>query len=158
MLDRQARRPDTPDETEAMSVALDEVTRARHRRSQRSPTYVPTSSRSVTTASNELIAGVSRLTHSQACPVTAQMRSKSVSSCRTVSPASSAEVVEQAGREAVAIERYGRASAVTISPARYQELLDALEEVEDIAAFDGAMAEEGPNIPWEQVKADLGWQ
>ncbi len=69
-----------------------------------------------------------------------------------------AEVVEQAGREPVVIERYGRAAAVMISPARYAELMDALEEVQDIAAFDEAMAEEGPNIPWEQVKADLGWQ
>jgi antitoxin Phd len=69
-----------------------------------------------------------------------------------------AEIVEQAGREAVVIERYGRAAAVMISPARYEELMDALEEVEDVAAFDEAMAEEGPNIPWEQVKADLGWQ
>ena len=69
-----------------------------------------------------------------------------------------AEAVEQAGREPVVIERYGRAAAVMISPARYEELMDALEEVEDIAAFDEAMAEEGPSIPWEQVKADLGWQ
>ncbi|MGB8381922.1 MAG: type II toxin-antitoxin system Phd/YefM family antitoxin [Dermatophilaceae bacterium] len=69
-----------------------------------------------------------------------------------------AEAVEQAGREAVVIERYGRAAAVMISPARYEELLDALEEIQDITAFDEAMAEEGPNIPWEQVKADLGWQ
>lgn len=36
-------------------------------------------------------------------------------------------------------------------------MLAALEEVEDIAAFDAAMAEEGENIPWVQVKADLGW-
>lgn len=69
-----------------------------------------------------------------------------------------AEAVEQASREAVVIERYGRAVAVMISPARYEELMDALEEVEDVAAFDEAMLEEGPNIPWEQVKADLGWQ
>jgi PHD/YefM family antitoxin component YafN of YafNO toxin-antitoxin module len=69
-----------------------------------------------------------------------------------------AEVVEKAGREAVIIERYGRAAAVMISPARYEQLMDALEEVEDVAAFDEAMSEEGPNIPWEQVKADLGWQ
>ena len=36
-------------------------------------------------------------------------------------------------------------------------MLDALEEVEDIAAFDAAMAKEGGNVPWAQVKADLGW-
>ncbi|HET6561213.1 MAG TPA: type II toxin-antitoxin system Phd/YefM family antitoxin [Marmoricola sp.] len=69
-----------------------------------------------------------------------------------------AEAVELAGREPVVLERYGRAAAVLISPTRYEELLDALEEMEDIAAFDEAMAEEGPHIPWEQVKADLGWQ
>ena len=34
---------------------------------------------------------------------------------------------------------------------------EALEDAEDVAAFDVAMADEGENIPWEQVKADLGW-
>ena len=33
----------------------------------------------------------------------------------------------------------------------------AWEDAEDGAAFDAAMDEEGPNIPWDQVKADLGW-
>jgi PHD/YefM family antitoxin component YafN of YafNO toxin-antitoxin module len=69
-----------------------------------------------------------------------------------------ADVVDLAKREAVFLERYGRAAAVIISPARYEELMEALEEVQDIAAFDEAMAEEGPNVPWEQVKADLGWR
>jgi hypothetical protein len=32
-----------------------------------------------------------------------------------------------------------------------------MEETEDVAAFDAAMAEVGDNIPWEQVRADLGW-
>jgi hypothetical protein len=46
------------------------------------------------------------------------------------------------------IERYGRAAAVMTSPARFDHpLLDSLEEVEDLAAFDEAMAEEGPNTP-----------
>jgi hypothetical protein len=35
--------------------------------------------------------------------------------------------------------------------------MEALEDAEDVAAFDEAMAEEGNNIPWEQVKSDLGW-
>ncbi|MGH9043673.1 MAG: type II toxin-antitoxin system Phd/YefM family antitoxin [Acidimicrobiales bacterium] len=67
------------------------------------------------------------------------------------------EVIDVARSEAVILERYGRAAAVLVSPERYQQLLDALEEAEDIAAFDAAMAEEGENIPWEQVKVDLGW-
>ncbi len=67
------------------------------------------------------------------------------------------EAVEAARTEAVILERYGRPVAVLVSPERYEELMAAVEDVEDVAAFDAAMAEEGPNIPWEQVKADLGW-
>lgn len=68
-----------------------------------------------------------------------------------------AAVIEAAQNEAVFVERRGEAQAVVISPAEYERLMDAAEDIEDIAAFDAAMAEEGPNIPWEQVKADLGW-
>ena len=66
-------------------------------------------------------------------------------------------VVETAQTEAVVLERYGRPVAVLVSPQRYDELLAAAEEEEDVRAFDAALAEEGPGIPWEQVKADLGW-
>lgn len=68
-----------------------------------------------------------------------------------------AAVIETAQHEAVIVERRGQAQAVVLSPAEYERLMDAAEETEDVAAFDAAMAEEGPNIPWEQVKADLGW-
>jgi antitoxin Phd len=68
-----------------------------------------------------------------------------------------AAVIDAAQSEAVVLERYGQPAAVLVSMERYEELLDAFEEVEDVAAFDAAMAEEGENIPWEQVKADLGW-
>ncbi|HEY1466486.1 MAG TPA: type II toxin-antitoxin system Phd/YefM family antitoxin [Acidimicrobiales bacterium] len=66
------------------------------------------------------------------------------------------EAVETARSEPVVLERYGRPAAVLISPSRYEQLLEALEDAEDVTAFDEAMAEEGKNIPWEQVKADLG--
>lgn len=69
-----------------------------------------------------------------------------------------AEVIDAAQSEAVIIERYGRPAAVMVSPERYEQLIEALEEFEDIAAFDAAMAEEDDNIPWEQVRADLGWR
>lgn len=65
--------------------------------------------------------------------------------------------VELARTEAVFLERYGRPAAVLVSPERYEELMAALEDAEDVAAFDAAMHEEGPNIPWELAKADLGW-
>jgi len=67
------------------------------------------------------------------------------------------EDITQAQTEAVFIERRGTVAAVVISPSQYQAMLDALDDIEDTAAFDQAMAEEGPNIPWEEIKADLGW-
>ncbi|MHB8263830.1 MAG: type II toxin-antitoxin system Phd/YefM family antitoxin [Acidimicrobiales bacterium] len=67
------------------------------------------------------------------------------------------KVLERSHTEPVVLERYGRSVAVVLSPERYEELMEALEDTEDIAAFDAALAEEGSNIPWEQVKADLGW-
>ena len=67
------------------------------------------------------------------------------------------DVIETARTEAVILERYGRPAAVVLSPERYEQLMNALDEVEDVTAFDAAMAEEGPNIPWSEVKVDLGW-
>ncbi|HEX2704382.1 MAG TPA: type II toxin-antitoxin system Phd/YefM family antitoxin [Candidatus Lustribacter sp.] len=68
-----------------------------------------------------------------------------------------AAAVELSRTEAVFLERYGRRAAVLVSPERYDELMAALEDAQDVAAFDEAMEEEGPNIPWELVKVDLGW-
>lgn len=68
-----------------------------------------------------------------------------------------AQVLDTSRKEDVLIERYGKPAGVLISPERHQELLAALDELDDLRAFDEAMAEEGENIPWEQVKADLGW-
>jgi antitoxin Phd len=68
------------------------------------------------------------------------------------------DAVELARTEAVFLERYGRRAAVLVSPERYERLMTALEDAEDVAAFDAAMNEEGGNIPWEQAKADLGWE
>lgn len=67
------------------------------------------------------------------------------------------EVIDRSQTEAVFIERRGQRAAVVISPEQYERMLDALEDAEDVAAFDEAMQEEGANIPWAQVKADLGW-
>lgn len=67
------------------------------------------------------------------------------------------EVVEMSQSEPVVLEHYGRAAAVVVSPDHYDEMLEAFEESLDILAFDAALSEEGSNIPWEQVKIDLGW-
>lgn len=68
------------------------------------------------------------------------------------------DAVEAASMEAVFLERYGQRAAVLVSPERYEQMLSAVEELEDITRFDAAMSEEGSNIPWAQVKADLGWE
>lgn len=67
------------------------------------------------------------------------------------------DVIDRSKTEAVFIERRGQRAAVVISPERYEQMLEALEDAEDVASFDAAMAEEGPNVPWAQVKVDLGW-
>lgn len=68
------------------------------------------------------------------------------------------DVIARSKNEAVFIERRGQRAAVVVSPEQYERMLDALEDAEDAAAFDDAIAEEGPNLPWSQVKADLGWE
>jgi antitoxin Phd len=67
------------------------------------------------------------------------------------------EVVELSQSEPVELELYGRRAAVIVSPEQYDAMLEALEEAEDVVAFDASLAESAENIPWEQVKSDLGW-
>ena len=82
------------------------------------------------------------------------MASFSISEAR----GSLAEAVEISQTEAVFLERHGKKAAVMVSPERFERMMDALDEIEDELAFDAAMAEEGENIPWDEVKADLGWE
>lgn len=86
-------------------------------------------------------------------PYDQAMASVPVSAARDQLPA----VLAQSATEAVTLLRHGRAVAVVVSPQRYEELLQVEEELEDVEAFDEAMAEAGDAIPWEQVKVDLGW-
>ena len=82
------------------------------------------------------------------------MASFSISEAR----GSLAEAVEISQTEAVFLERHGKKAAVMVSPERFERMMDALDEIEDELSFDAAMAEEGENIPWDEVKADLGWE
>lgn len=66
------------------------------------------------------------------------------------------DVIARSKSEAVFIERRGERAAVVVSPEQYERMLEALEDAEDVIAFDEAMAEEGPSVLWAQVKADLG--
>ena len=65
--------------------------------------------------------------------------------------------IETAQTEAVILERNGHPTAVLVSPQRYDQMMEAMEELEDAAAVDAALAEGGTPIPWEQVMKDLGW-
>ena len=42
-----------------------------------------------------------------------------------------------------------------ISPELFEVLVEAQEELEDIAAVDEAMLDKSAGIPWEQVQRDL---
>jgi hypothetical protein len=50
---------------------------------------------------------------------------------------------------------HGQDVAVVIDPSLYESLLEAQEELEDFAAFDAAVEDRSPNIPWAQVQKDL---
>ena len=54
------------------------------------------------------------------------------------------------------ITRDGVDVAVVISPEMFNELVEAQEELDDIAAVDEAQRDKSPGIPWEQVKKNLG--
>lgn len=68
-----------------------------------------------------------------------------------------AETIEAAQKGPVRLQRRGRTCAVMLSETEYERLLEAAEDVEDVAAIEEAMASGEPTIPWEQVKSDLGW-
>jgi antitoxin Phd len=71
-----------------------------------------------------------------------------------------AEVIELAATEAVILERHGKPTAVVISYERYDELMDALETLEDLAALEEYHAEQEANpeppIPLEELARELG--
>ena len=66
------------------------------------------------------------------------------------------EAIATSAVEAVFIQKHGENAAVLISPERYEQLMDALEEIEDIIAVKAALEDPNPNIPWAEVKLQLG--
>ena len=79
------------------------------------------------------------------------MKELSVTDAREQLPA----VLNQAKKKPVWITRHGVDVAVVISPELFESLVEAQEELEDIAALDAAMLDKSPKIPWAQVKKDL---
>lgn len=54
------------------------------------------------------------------------------------------------------INRHGKPEAVIIGIEQYEEFLDAVEELEDIAMAEESQLDPGANIPWEKVKKYRG--
>jgi prevent-host-death family protein len=79
------------------------------------------------------------------------MKELSVTEAREQFPA----LLNQAAKKPVWITRHGVDVAVVISPELFETLVEAQEELEDIAAVDEAMLDKDPGIPWEQVQKDL---
>jgi hypothetical protein len=52
--------------------------------------------------------------------------------------------------------RRGKRLAAVIDPEDLDRLIELAEDAIDIAEARAALEEEGPSIPWEEVKADLG--
>lgn len=67
------------------------------------------------------------------------------------------DVMRMAQTNPVVVSRRGQDQAVVVSMEQYTHMKLAVEELEDVAAFDQAMAEQEESLSWEQAKADLGW-
>jgi prevent-host-death family protein len=64
--------------------------------------------------------------------------------------------VKSAKKSPVTILKHGQEVAYLVSPSMYEEMLEALENMEDIAAYDKAKADGDEFIPWDQALKDLG--
>ena len=67
-----------------------------------------------------------------------------------------ARVVDESSSSPVEITRHGETVAVMVSADIYQQLHDAWEDMEDLKAFDEALADPSPHIPWDEVREELG--
>lgn len=80
------------------------------------------------------------------------MSELSVSEARAQLPAA----IKKSQKLPVHILKHGEPVAVLISPTLYREMLEAMEELEDIEAFDQALLTLDKPIPWDEVKKELG--
>jgi len=61
-------------------------------------------------------------------------------------------LIDRAAEEPILITRQGEEVAVMISPSLYQEMIDALEELEDTAAYDAAKARKEDSVLWQDTR------
>lgn len=65
-------------------------------------------------------------------------------------------LVAKSAGEPILITRHGEEAAILISPSLYEEMLGAIEELEDIAAYDAAKARREDSVLWQVARKDLG--
>jgi antitoxin Phd len=65
-------------------------------------------------------------------------------------------VITQAQKKPVHIVRHGHSVAVLMNPELFERAMAAMEELEDIEAFDKAISANEKTYPWDQVKRELG--
>lgn len=80
------------------------------------------------------------------------MSELSVTDARAELPAA----IKKSQKAPVHILKHGEPVAVLISPTLYQEMMEAMEELEDIEAFDQAVLSDEKLVPWDSVKKELG--
>jgi len=80
------------------------------------------------------------------------MSELSVTDARAELPAA----IKKSQKSPVHILKHGEPVAVLISPVLYREMLEAMEELEDIEAFDQAMLSKEKTIAWDDVRRELG--
>jgi len=73
------------------------------------------------------------------------MKSFAISNARRDLPT----LVDKSAKEPILITRNGQEAAVMVSPSLYQEMIDAMEELEDTAAYDAAKARREDSIFWQ---------
>ena len=64
-------------------------------------------------------------------------------------------LINDAQTEAITISRHGVPAAVVLSPSRYEELLSALEDMEDLASIEASLKDPSASIPWEEIKKEI---
>ena len=80
------------------------------------------------------------------------MSEMSISNARAEFPAA----IANAKKSPVHILRHGKPVAVLIDQSLYEKMVEAMEELDDIAIFDEAMKVKSKNIPWDSIKKELG--
>jgi prevent-host-death family protein len=61
-------------------------------------------------------------------------------------------LIDRAAEEPILITRQGKEAAVVISPSLYQEMTEAMEDLEDIAAYDSAKARKEDSVLWQDTR------